>query len=73
MPEPLSPAALEAKAISLLDCMDQLTIQSLERARCGVSRRSLQRLLKNLVDRGILIRSGASHRVVYHLAAPKEK
>ena len=65
MPEPLSPAALEARVLSLLDCMGQLTLQSLEYARCGVSRRTLQRLLRNLVDRKILIRSGATNRVVY--------
>ena len=45
--------------------MGQLTIQSLERARFGVSRSTLQRLLKRLVDRKVIKRSGATHRVVY--------
>lgn len=47
-----------------------LTIQELESLCAGVNRRSLQRDLKGLLDKGLLLTEGATNRLTY-LAGPK--
>jgi cell filamentation protein, protein adenylyltransferase len=49
-----------------------LTVQDLEGLCPGVSRRTLQRDLKGLVDKGVLIREGATNRLYYRLATREE-
>ena len=47
-----------------------LTIQGLESLCASVNRRSLQRDLKGLLDKGLLVAEGATNRLTY-LAGPK--
>ena len=47
-----------------------LTIQEFEAMCPGVNRRSLQRDLKEMVDKGLLTVEGATNRLLYRLKKP---
>ena len=48
-----------------------LTIQSFEALVPGVNRRTLQRDLKALLDKGLVTVEGATHQLVYHLSGAR--
>lgn len=58
----------QAAALRHLLQEGSITIQTFESLVPGVNRRTLQRDLKVMVDRGILIAEGATNQLVYHLA-----
>jgi Fic family protein len=58
----------QAKAIGHIIEHGSLTIQGFERLYPEVNRRSLQRDLKAMVDRGLLATEGETHRLLYRLA-----
>lgn len=58
----------QAKAIAHILEHGNLTIQDFERLCPDVNRRSLQRDLKAMIDNGLLITEGETHRLLYRLA-----
>jgi Fic family protein len=62
----------ERQALALRHLLEQgtLTIQEFERLSPKVSRRSLQRDLKDMVDIGLLLTEGETHRLLYRLSGP---
>lgn len=48
-----------------------LTIQDLEQILTGVTRRTLQRDLRSMVDMGLLLSEGATNQLVYRLKTQK--
>jgi Fic family protein len=58
----------EAKALGHILEHGSLTIQEYERICPEVNRRSLQRDLKRMVERGVLVTEGETHRLLYRLA-----
>jgi len=61
----------QAKALGYIMEYGSLTIQDFERLCPEVNRRSLQRDLKTMVDRGLVITEGETHRLLYRLAEPR--
>ncbi len=61
----------QAKAIGHILGHVSLTIQDFERLCPEVHRRSLQRDLKNMVDKGLLVTEGETHHLFYRLAKPE--
>ena len=57
----------QSKAISYIQEHGSLTIQEFERINSGINRRSLQRDLKDLVEKGLLISEGATNKMFYRM------
>ncbi len=55
----------QAKAVGYVVANGSMTIQDFERLCPEVNRRSLQRDLKKLVDRGLLVARGETHNLLY--------
>jgi Fic family protein len=60
----------QAKALGRILERGSLTIQDFERLCPEVNRRSLQRDLKVMVDRGLVVVEGETHHLFYRLAEP---
>jgi len=60
----------QAKALGHLLEHGSLTIQDFERLCPEVNRRSLQRDLKAMVDRGLVVTEGETHHLLYRLVEP---
>jgi len=58
----------QAKALAHLQEHGSLTIQDFEGLCPDVNRRSLQRDLKAMVDRGLIVTEGGTHQLLYRLA-----
>ncbi len=58
----------QAKALGHILAHGSLTIQDFEGLCPDVNRRSLQRDLKAMVDRGLIVPEGATHHLLYRLA-----
>jgi len=58
----------QAKALSHMLAHGSLTIQDFEGLCPDVNRRSLQRDLKAMVDRGLIVTEGETHHLLYRLA-----
>jgi Fic family protein len=58
----------QAKALGYILEHGSLTIQDFERLSPEVNRRSLQRDLKAMVDRGLVVTQGETHHLLYRLA-----
>jgi Fic family protein len=58
----------QAKAMGHVMEQGSLTIQDFEALCPGVNRRSLQRDLKGLLDKGLLVAEGATNRLLYKLS-----
>jgi Fic family protein len=58
----------QAKALAHILEHGSLTIQGFEGLYPEVNRRSLQRDLKAMVDRGLIVPEGETHHLLYHLA-----
>jgi predicted HTH transcriptional regulator len=61
----------QAKAIGHILEHGSLTIQDFEGLCPDVNRRSLQRDLKAMVDHGLIVSEGETHRLLYLLAKPR--
>lgn len=61
----------QAVALRYLLQQGSLTIQILESLAPGVSRRTLQRDLKAMEDKGLVKVEGATHQVIYRLLSPE--
>jgi len=61
----------QAKALGHILEHGSLTIQDFEGLCPDVNRRSLQRDLKAMVDRGLIVSEGETHRLLYRLAKPR--
>ncbi|HDR14601.1 MAG TPA: Fic family protein [Desulfobacteraceae bacterium] len=61
----------QAKALGHILEHGSLTIQDFERLCPEVNRRSLQRDLKAMVDRGLVVTEGETHHLLYRLAGPR--
>lgn len=57
----------EKKAIQYILQYSELTIKDFEKLCVDTPRRSLQRDLKNLVNKGILVTEGATNQLIYKL------
>jgi len=57
----------QARALSFLLDHGKLTIQDYETLVSNVNRRTLQRDLKGMVDRGLLLTKGATNNQIYML------
>lgn len=64
----MSLTPLEQIAYRAIQESGVLTIQTYQQLCRPVSRRSCQRILKGLVDKQLLVRTGATHHVCYKLA-----
>jgi predicted HTH transcriptional regulator len=60
----------QAKALGHILEHGSLTIQDFEHLFPKVNRRSLQRDLKAMVDRGLIVTEGETHHLLYRLAEP---
>lgn len=61
----------QAKALGHILEHGSLTIQDFERLCPEVNRRSLQRDMKAMVDRGLVVTEGETHHLLYRLAGPR--
>lgn len=61
----------QAKALSHILEHGSLTIQDFEHLCPEVNRRSLQRDLKAMVDRGLIVAEGETHHLLYRLVGPR--
>ncbi len=61
----------QAKALGHILEHGSLTIQDFEGLCPDVNRRSLQRDLKAMVDHGLIVSEGETHRLLYRLAKPR--
>lgn len=60
----------QAKALGHILEHGSLTIQDFEHLHPDISRRSLQRDLKAMVDRGLVVAEGETHNLLYRLVVP---